>query len=116
MCLKSKNTQNFFFLINQNLASQVILSPATHTYFDHPTEPHPEERGFYWATRFTDSYKTFSYAASDIYKNIGVNRMGEQLDPEEVCADDACPELLRPANIRGMIQVFLDVLLTVCRR
>ncbi|CAG5129713.1 unnamed protein product [Candidula unifasciata] len=32
---------------------KVILSHATHLYFDHPDEPDPEERGNYWATRFT---------------------------------------------------------------
>ncbi len=40
---------------------QVVLSAATHLYFDHPSEPDPDERGFYWATRYTDMHKTFSF-------------------------------------------------------
>ena len=49
---------------------QVILSHATHLYYDHPQEPSPEERGYYWATRFTDVSKTFGYNAIDVYENI----------------------------------------------
>ena len=36
---------------------QVVLSHATHLYFDHPHEPDPRERGYYWATRFASTEK-----------------------------------------------------------
>ena len=32
-----------------------MLGHATHLYFDHPQEPDPEDRGLYWATRFSDT-------------------------------------------------------------
>ncbi|KAK3722061.1 hypothetical protein QZH41_007366 [Actinostola sp. cb2023] len=38
-----------------NAGYKVIMTQATHLYFDHPQEPDPEERGYYWATRFTDT-------------------------------------------------------------
>ena len=48
----------------------MIISHSTHFYFDHPQEPDPEERGYYWATRFTDTAKTFGYYVDDVYENI----------------------------------------------
>jgi hexosaminidase len=52
----------------------VVLAHATHLYFDHPEEPDPEERGYYWATRYTDTMKTFMYYPDDIYENIQTDR------------------------------------------
>ena len=54
----------------------MVLSHATHLYFDHPQEPDPEERGYYWATRYTDARKTFAYMPDDIYRNIDVSKSG----------------------------------------
>lgn len=85
-----------------NSGYKSIISHATHTYFDHPVEPDPEDRGYYWATRFTDMYKAFSFVASDIYKNIDVDRFGRELDRNNVCADDGCPPLMHPENIAGI--------------
>ena len=48
-------TQSTYFVF------QVVLAHATHLYFDHPQEPDPEDRGYYWATRFIDTQKTFGY-------------------------------------------------------
>ena len=48
----------------------MVLSHVTHLYFDHPQEPDPEERGFYWGTRFIDARKTFNYQPDNVYKNI----------------------------------------------
>lgn len=35
-------------------AGQVVLSCPDYLYLDFPNEVHPEERGYYWGTRYTD--------------------------------------------------------------
>ena len=52
------------------------MSQATHLYFDQPYEPDPEERGEYWASRFTESKKVFSFMPDDLYANSDVTRSG----------------------------------------
>ncbi|KAJ8321567.1 hypothetical protein KUTeg_000882 [Tegillarca granosa] len=87
-----------------NAGYKLVLSHATHLYFDHPYEPDPEERGLYWATRFTDTFKSFGYNADDLYKNIDVRRSGQPITKPEVCTSDnsGCPPLNKPENIIGM--------------
>ena len=79
------------------------MSHATNLYFDHPIEPDPEERGYYWATRYTDLYKAFKFNALDVYENIEIDRMGNPLEREELCgpANGNCPPLDRAENIIG---------------
>ena len=57
-----------------------MLAPATHLYFDQPQEPDPEERGQYWASRFTETRKVFSFMPEDLYANADVERSGEPYD------------------------------------
>lgn len=79
------------------------MAQATHLYFDHPYEPDPEERGFYWATRFTDTLKVFGFMPDDLYANIKVERTGAPLAREEFCkTQDACPDLMHKGNVVGM--------------
>lgn len=87
-----------------NAGYKVIMSHGTHLYFDHPYEPDPEERGLYWATRFTDSIKTFGFLPDSLYENIDVTRMGVPLDKAGVCGvnNEKCPALEIPENIVGM--------------
>ncbi|KAH3893968.1 hypothetical protein DPMN_018123 [Dreissena polymorpha] len=86
-----------------NAGYPVILSMATHLYFDHPYEPDPEERGFYWATRYTDTFKVFGFMPGDLFANANFDRLGNRLSKEGVCRDPKnCPELRNPANIKGM--------------
>ncbi|VDI78298.1 hexosaminidase, partial [Mytilus galloprovincialis] len=87
-----------------NSGYKVIMSHATHLYFDHPYEPDPEERGLYWAPRFTDSYKTFGFLPDNLYENIDVTRMGVPLSKSDVCGvnNNKCPPLLKPENIAGV--------------
>ena len=40
----------------------VVQSHSDFLYFDMPQEVDPKEPGYYWASRFTDTRKTFSYA------------------------------------------------------
>jgi len=82
---------------------QVILSHATHLYFDLKQEPDPEELGLYWAARETPLKKVFSYRPESIYDNVDVDLNGLPVDADSVCADDlACPRLTAPRNIIGM--------------
>ena len=79
------------------------MAQATHLYFDHPYEPDPEERGFYWATRFTDTPKVFGFMPDDLYANIEVKRTGAPLTREEFCrTQDVCPDLMHTGNVVGM--------------
>lgn len=47
-----------------------MLSNPDYIYFDHPYEPHPEERGKNWATPYTDTRKVFGFMPEDLYKDI----------------------------------------------
>ena len=82
---------------------QVILSSATHLYFDQPQEPSPTERGFYWATRYTDTYKTFSFMPDNFYLNADIRRSGAAISMAEICGQNnaGCPPLTKPENIGG---------------
>ena len=52
-----------------NYIFKVVITPATHVYLDHPEEPDHRERGFYWATRYTDMKQILSFQPFDIYAN-----------------------------------------------
>ena len=87
------------------------MSQATHLYFDHPQEPDPEERGYYWAPRFTDTSKTFGFMPDHLYDNIATTRFGDPLTKEDLCGADGsqCVKLEKPENIVGMCHI-LNVL------
>lgn len=90
-------------IVNVHVDFQVIMAQATHLYFDHPYEPDPEERGLYWAPRFTNTRKTFSFMPSDLYANADVDRSGNPIEHEDLCGEDGedCPKLKKPENIFG---------------
>ena len=94
----------FSFIFNL----QVVLSHATHLFFDQPQEPDPEEAGLYWATRFTDAKKTFHFLPDRLYDNIEVSRSGERLTKEGICGEnmEKCPSLENKENIIGMYERF----------
>ncbi|XP_046346570.2 uncharacterized protein LOC124127161 [Haliotis rufescens] len=87
-----------------NAGFKVIMSQATHLYFDHPYEADPEERGLIWATRFTDTRKVFDFSPLNLYSNIDWGRSGEPLSTADVCGDDGshCVQLTSPENVIGM--------------
>lgn len=87
-----------------NNGFKVVMSQATHLYFDHPYEPDPEERGYYWAPRYIDTMKTFSFKPDNLYANIDTNRSGKKLTLEEVCGPQGtkCVQLKNKENIIGM--------------
>lgn len=80
---------------------KVILSMATHLYFDHPYEPDPEERGLYWASRYTDTFNVFGFIPMDIFANAEYDSNGNTIDLMELCGG-TCPQFSRPENIAGM--------------
>ena len=69
------------------------MSHATDLYFDMPYEPDPEERGYYWATRYTSTRNTFNYMPDRVYDNMEVDLFGRPLDKDEVCASVGCVPL-----------------------
>lgn len=85
-----------------NNGYEVILSHATHLYFDHPYEAHPEERGYYWATRYTDAAKVFSYMPDNLYANADKTRAGATIDNLEALVGRELPALEKPENILGI--------------
>jgi len=88
-----------------NLANNgygVVFNQASHMYFDHPYEPDPNERGYYWAPRFTDTRKTFGFMPDDLYANADFTRAGAPITKEEVIAAASVKSLERPENVLGL--------------
>lgn len=88
-----------------NEGYHVILAPGTHLYFDHPHEPDPEERGLFWACRFVDTRKVFSFMPATIMANADVKLTGEKLtkaDLKAIRESDDFMELKKSENIKGM--------------
>ena len=79
----------------------MILSLATHLYFDHPYEPDPEERGLHWATRYIDTRKTFGFMPEDIFANADVNKFGIPYNLLDLCKNKVCPKTRLPENVVG---------------
>lgn len=78
------------------------MTQATHLFFDHPYEPDPEERGYYWATRFTNTEKTFAFMPDNLYANADVKRNGEPITNLcEKMYKNKCVSLKKPENIAG---------------
>lgn len=85
-----------------NNGYQVVMSQATHLYFDHPYEAHPEERGYYWAARATDVAKVFSFMPDNLYANADFTRDGEPITDLENLVGRELPKLDKPDNILGL--------------
>lgn len=85
-----------------NAGYQVVLSHGTHLYFDHPYEASPDERGYYWATRYTDTQKAFNYMPDDVYANADYTRSRQPIDNLEALVGRPLPKLEKPENILGM--------------
>src|SRR5690606_40153096 len=74
-----------------NAGYEVIMSHATHLYFDHPYEVHPEERGYYWAARYTDTAKVFGYMPDNLYANADTTRAGARIENLEAMVGRELP-------------------------
>lgn len=49
---------------------QVVMAPATRFYLDFPQEPHPMERGYYWAARYIALLRAYAFRPINYYANI----------------------------------------------
>ncbi|VUD40234.1 Chitobiase [Thalassocella blandensis] len=85
-----------------NNGYQVVMSQATHLYFDHPYETHPEERGYYWAARYTDTRKVFNYMPDNLYANADTTKDGQPINNLEAMVGRELPKLKKPENILGI--------------
>lgn len=85
-----------------NNGYQVILSPGTHLYFDHPHEAHPQERGYYWATRYTGIDTVFGFMPDNLYANANTTRDGSKITDLEKLLGRALPSLQQPQNVLGI--------------
>lgn len=85
-----------------NSGYDVVLASATHLYFDHPYEAHPESRGYYWAARYTDTQKVFGYMPDDLYANADFTREGNKIENLEALVGRELPQLEAPERILGM--------------
>ncbi|WP_323813213.1 family 20 glycosylhydrolase [Cellvibrio sp. NN19] len=85
-----------------NAGYEPIISAATHLYFDHPHETNPEERGYYWAARYTDIGKVFGFMPDNLYANADKTRNGTPIDDLEALVGRAMPKLEKPENLRGI--------------
>jgi len=63
-----------------NRGFETVVTVPDFLYFDFPQEVDPEERGYYWATRFTDTRKVFGFAPENLPQNAetSLNREGQQ--------------------------------------
>lgn len=52
-----------------NKGFEVTLSNPDYVYMDFPYEVNPNERGYYWGTRFSDEAKVFSFAPDNLPQN-----------------------------------------------
>ncbi len=52
-----------------NRGFDTLVAVPDFLYFDFPQEVDPEERGYYWATRFTDTRKVFGFAPENLPQN-----------------------------------------------
>ncbi|HWE28599.1 MAG TPA: chitobiase/beta-hexosaminidase C-terminal domain-containing protein, partial [Polyangia bacterium] len=82
----------------------VILTNPDFLYFDHPYEADPDERGYYWATRFTDVRKLFSFISGDLPANaqLTVDRMGNDYTNVFQGSPNPVQALTHPENVVGL--------------
>ncbi|MCX8579061.1 beta-N-acetylhexosaminidase [Gilliamella sp. B2717] len=52
-----------------NKGYQVIISNPDYVYLDMPYEVNPKESGYYWATRYNDERKIFTFAPDNLPQN-----------------------------------------------
>ncbi|WP_294963420.1 beta-N-acetylhexosaminidase [uncultured Gilliamella sp.] len=67
-----------------NKGYKVIISNPDYVYFDMPYEVNPLESGYYWAARFNDERKVFSFAPDNLPQNAetSFDRNGDVFEAE----------------------------------
>src|SRR6185369_2379099 len=90
-----------------NAGYKVILTSPDFLYLDHPYEADPKERGYYWATRFTNLKKLFSYIPGNLPANskITKDRMGGDYQAafDPTMSDPTPPVDLKTASAANII-------------
>jgi hexosaminidase len=63
-----------------NKGYQIVITNPDYVYLDMPNEVNPLESGYYWATRYSDERKIFSFAPNNLPQNAetSVDRDGHQ--------------------------------------
>lgn len=85
-----------------NADYDVILSPATHLYFDHPQAIEANARGHYWATRYVDTERVFSFMPNHFYANADKTATGEPIQNLAALIGRALTPLQKPEHMIGM--------------
>lgn len=64
---------------------QVVLSHPDVTYFDFPYAASPKERGYYWGSRATDSFKVFQFMPENLvmHDQVWLDREGSQYQAKQ---------------------------------
>ncbi len=52
-----------------NKGYDVVISNPDYVYLDFPSEVNPQERGYYWGTRYSDERKVFGFAPNNLPQN-----------------------------------------------
>lgn len=65
-----------------NKGWQVVLSSPDVLYFDFPYEADPIESGYYWGSRFTDSYQVFQFMPNNlpVHAEIWTDKFGKNYE------------------------------------
>ncbi|WP_082191365.1 family 20 glycosylhydrolase [Cellvibrio sp. pealriver] len=85
-----------------NNGYDVVISGATHLYFDHPHEPSAGERGYHWATRYTDLAKVFGFMPDNLYANADRTFTGAEITNLNALVGRILPPLEKPKHVLGM--------------
>ncbi len=85
-----------------NNGYNVVISGATHLYFDHPHEASAGERGYHWATRYTDLTKVFGFMPDNLYSNADRTFIGAEITNLNGLVGRILPPLTKPEHVLGM--------------
>jgi hexosaminidase len=85
-----------------NNGYDVVISGATHLYFDHPHEASANERGYHWATRYTDLAKVFSFMPDNLYANADRTFVGAEITNLNGLVGRILPPLEKPKHVLGI--------------
>ena len=85
-----------------NNGYDVVISGATHLYFDHPHEASASERGYHWATRYTDLPKVFGFMPDNLYANADRTFAGAEITNLNGLVGRILPPLTKPEHVLGM--------------
>lgn len=85
-----------------NNGYDVVISSATHLYFDHPHEASANERGYHWATRYSDLAKVFGFMPENLYANADKTFTGNDISNLNAVVGRILPPLTKPEHLLGI--------------